>query len=145
MAVLRFQWALGYKGAHIPDAWQHHPRARINLPPHALVFLGSRSSGPNQESRRGTFDVSVDLALRVQVVQALQNLPQDCGNVGLLQGARFQLCIDRTAGLRLPPARPICPSFHTTRLSRRPRLNLQGRVTLCTVGLPTPLATLEIK
>lgn len=33
----------------------------------------------------------MDLALRVQVVQTLEDLPQDGGDGGLLQGARFQL------------------------------------------------------
>lgn len=38
-----------------------------------------------------TFDVSVDLAFGVQIIQALQNLPQDRGNVRLLQGTWFKL------------------------------------------------------
>lgn len=43
----------------------------------------------------GTFDVSVDLPFRVEVVQALEDLPQDGGDVGLLQRARLQLQTDR--------------------------------------------------
>ena len=43
--------------------------------------------------RRGfsTFDVPVDLLLRVQVLQALEDLPQDGGDLGLVQGPRLQL------------------------------------------------------
>ena len=57
----------------------------------------------------GTFDVSVDLALRVQVVQALQDLPQDGGDVRLLQGPGFQLQAEKgRQGLRHPHRhRPI--------------------------------------
>lgn len=53
----------------------------------------------------GTFDVAVDLALRVQVVQAPQDLPQDRGNVGLLQGAGLKL---RT-NPRPPPSSATSP------------------------------------
>ena len=38
----------------------------------------------------------------MQVIQALQDLPQDGGNVGLLQGARLQLQTRGQQGLRPP-------------------------------------------
>lgn len=63
----------------------------------------------------GTFDVSVDLALRVQVVQALQDLPQDGGDVRLLQGPGFQLQAEKgRQGLRHP-------HWHTPIPAPRPR------------------------
>ena len=45
-----------------------------------------------------TFDVPVDLLLRVQVLQALEDLPQDGGDLGLVQGPRLQLGGHRQGG-----------------------------------------------
>lgn len=38
-----------------------------------------------------TFDISVDLLLRVQILQALEDFPQDGGNLGLVQSSRLHL------------------------------------------------------
>lgn len=69
----------------------------------------------------GTFDVTVDLALRVQVVQALEDLPQDGGDVGFLQGSWLQLwACDRApaAPTCLPTSgrQPSCGGMQKTRL-----------------------------
>lgn len=40
---------------------------------------------------RRTFDVSVDLLLRVEVVQTLQDLLQHGGDLGLIKGTRAKL------------------------------------------------------
>lgn len=38
-----------------------------------------------------TFDISVDFLLRVEILEAFQDLSQNCGNLRFIQGAWFQL------------------------------------------------------
>lgn len=43
------------------------------------------------KAQTGTFDVPVDFLFRVQILEALEDLSQDGGNLGLVQSSGFHL------------------------------------------------------
>lgn len=53
--------------------------------------LDPASSNSSTLGRSATFDIPVDLLLRVQILQALEDLPQDRGDLGLVQSSGLHL------------------------------------------------------
>lgn len=82
--------------------------------PQSVTGNSGTARSPVPHSRphapQGTFDVAMDLALRVQVLQALQDLPQRMvATCRPLQGARLQLQAGPALSLSTEPAQPSPP------------------------------------